>query len=154
MARRKSGRSAPRTGLAWFDSLVASRLYRLQEMGYSLAPAEIEDRDGSHVVRLRFHNRLRKRLVIVRFKVEGPSSDLGFFIYREPERSMDDTFDLSAFATKSGLASVNELVYRPGATLEKETERLMDLYSSLLLEKCYSIVAGESWEKGYYYEWT
>lgn len=154
MASRKSGLSALRTGLDWLDSLLVSRLERLQEMGHSVASAEKEDRDGTYVVRLRFHSSRRRRLVIVRFQVEGPSSDLGLFIYRKPERSMDDTLDLSAFAMKSGLASVSELVPRPGASLEKETERLMDLYSSLLFGKCYSIVAGDSWEKGYYHEWT
>jgi hypothetical protein len=154
MVSRESALGRAQTGIDWFDELVASRLHRLPSLGYSVSAPEIEDDNDAHRVRLTFRSKERRRRIVLRLELSGPSAVLGLFVYREPRLSMDDIFDVGVYAIKSGAATASDLLIADGPRIEAEMQRLMDIYSGLLFGRCYSIIAGEAWEMGFYHEWT
>ncbi len=79
------------------------------------------------------------------------------WIWRQPRRGMDDDMAMDLFAEKYDpeiAAALSRAYQTAGNTVESAIAAGFPIYAALLAGAAKPVVTGESWESGFYSDWT
>lgn len=89
--------------------------------------------------------------------VDSPRPSFSGFISREPGRDNGDDMDLDLFAKRYDpkiAAALSDAYAIAGKSVETTIAAVLPLYAALLEGTAKPVVTGESWESGFYSDWT